>query len=520
MRNPALIIICLSVLAACRSEGTQAVPDLSSGYLSRAVLEQAIPLRLPADSGLSQSVTTADPEAQAYYDQGLTYLACYAWVDAARSFHESLRRDTNLAMAHVGLVKAYTGAESLADARVHLRQAIALSKVSTELTPFERKWIDLARIQFEGLTASAQDSGAHQERYRIALEDLLAQDSSDPLAWTLRGNAEEAQIGGRGQAGSASSIVFYESALRRDPDNLAAHHFLTHSYENMGEYEKAAEHARRFAEIASTISHAQHMYGHILPRLGRWEEALQLLAKADRLHRKRFQEDGLAFEHDWHFGHNLRLLGAVNARLGKEDEAERCFLEAYGLRSGRFLKVYDRVAWIEYLLLKRRFHEAEAAAARLVDDPSPADQVAGFSLRSEALLGLQQVKEATEMLTRAQAGLDALTESWSRRPEFQRVSLSLVQIFVQVLKARFSIERRSDEGDVAVLRLADRLARTNHMDGWALGLFRLERLISAAEISNREELAQELLERLRRIDPDYATSRVPAAGRASSPVRD
>ena len=48
-------------------------------------------------------VTTQSENAQAYYDQGLAYLHSYVWIEAARSFHQALRADGNLALAYLGL---------------------------------------------------------------------------------------------------------------------------------------------------------------------------------------------------------------------------------------------------------------------------------------------------------------------------------------------------------------------------------------------------------------------------------
>src|SRR5262245_49641272 len=70
----------------------------------------------PASGKLHQVVSAKVPEAQAYYDQGIAWLASYTWVEAARSFEEAIRLDPQLAMAYMGLAKAYTGAEMKTEA--------------------------------------------------------------------------------------------------------------------------------------------------------------------------------------------------------------------------------------------------------------------------------------------------------------------------------------------------------------------------------------------------------------------
>src|SRR5712691_9704554 len=87
----------------------------SVGWVPREILQRPVALR----TGIGNShdpVTTASKEAQAFYDQGLAHLHSYVWVEAARSFHEALRRDPELAMAHLRLAKVYEWADAYADA--------------------------------------------------------------------------------------------------------------------------------------------------------------------------------------------------------------------------------------------------------------------------------------------------------------------------------------------------------------------------------------------------------------------
>src|SRR5688572_27905666 len=70
---------------------------------------------------------TKSKEAQAFYDQGLAYLHSFVWIEAARSFHEALRHDPNLALAHVGLSYCYVELSKAAEAKKALATAQALA---------------------------------------------------------------------------------------------------------------------------------------------------------------------------------------------------------------------------------------------------------------------------------------------------------------------------------------------------------------------------------------------------------
>ncbi len=74
--------------------------------IPQALLERSVPIR----TGIGEAhddAGTKSREAQAFYDQGLAYLHSFVWIEAARSFHQALEHDPNLALAHVGLSYAY-----------------------------------------------------------------------------------------------------------------------------------------------------------------------------------------------------------------------------------------------------------------------------------------------------------------------------------------------------------------------------------------------------------------------------
>src|SRR5262245_6554639 len=48
---------------------------------------------------LKYHVTTASPQCQAFFDQGLGYFYSYVWMEAARSFETAAKHDPECAMA-------------------------------------------------------------------------------------------------------------------------------------------------------------------------------------------------------------------------------------------------------------------------------------------------------------------------------------------------------------------------------------------------------------------------------------
>jgi len=100
-----------------------------------------VPLRTGIGSA-HDPVGTRSKDAQAFYDQGLAYLHSYVWLEAARSFNQALKLDSNLAIAHAMLSIAYTELNVPADARAALARATMLAADASE---HDRRHID-ARI--------------------------------------------------------------------------------------------------------------------------------------------------------------------------------------------------------------------------------------------------------------------------------------------------------------------------------------------------------------------------------------
>src|SRR2546427_6304582 len=93
----ALVLVALAV--AAQHTGSSGHEPLQ---VPESILERPVTLR-EGRGRIHEAVSTASPEAQAFYDQGLAYLHSYVRIEAARSFHQTLRFDAALVMAEIGL---------------------------------------------------------------------------------------------------------------------------------------------------------------------------------------------------------------------------------------------------------------------------------------------------------------------------------------------------------------------------------------------------------------------------------
>ncbi|MDP9264400.1 MAG: hypothetical protein M3O85_08795, partial [Acidobacteriota bacterium] len=133
---------------ATPASGQPAISDPeSTDWVPPEILERPLPLR----SGLGpvhEAVTTSSKEAPAYYDQGMAYLHSYVWIEAARSFHQALRLDPEMAMAYVGLSRTYSGLTDPQAARAAMQKA---REHSAHAADWEKQRIELRAQQLDAI---------------------------------------------------------------------------------------------------------------------------------------------------------------------------------------------------------------------------------------------------------------------------------------------------------------------------------------------------------------------------------
>lgn len=483
-----------SVLCACGPPAPE-VGHLAT--IGRATLER--PIALVDDAGtVHQPVAAANGEALAYYEQGLAFLASFDWVRAARSFHESLRRDPALAAAHLGLARTYLGLESPAEAQEHASEAARLAEAAG-LDGWEAEWIALGTLQMRAVAARGRAAPRELRAYREAIESYVERHPGDVEGLLLRGNADPSPEGW-GQVGGEDSLPWYEKALVLAPDFFPAHHFLAHSYENVGRYPEAYEQAKRYAELAPGVPHAHHMVAHTAPRVGRWDVALAELAEADRLHRASFAAGEIAPEEDWHYGHNLRLWAAAELHEGDAEKAEELYRRTFELAYGGRRAGFYCVPWIELLLFKERYDEALSASAACEARDSDLARVVGAALGGEALLGLGRLDDARKALERATAA-ERRFRSRPRRTATETSFLLASAVAVQSLAGKVALRSgKEEEAEKRLLGIAELFSSNASFDAWALGALRLEEIACDARRAGHPGLADKVAAHLARIE--------------------
>jgi tetratricopeptide (TPR) repeat protein len=435
-------------------------------------------------------VGTSSTEAQALYDRGLAYLHSYWWLEAARAFNGALALDPSLAVARAQLSLAYTelnapaaAADALADAR----------RLSAGASDHDRVHVAVRALQMDAERAATPAAVA---AVRAALDDALARFPGDEELWLLRGMSESGDPAERGQGSVAGSVPCYDKARALAPGHFAAHHYLTHAYENSGRVEQALAEGATYAKMAPGAPHARHMYGHNLRRVGRIGEAIAEFAAADDISTRYFAAERIAVEYDWHYQHNVDLLATSYQYVGRMKEAEALLRRSFAIASPLAQQEVNKREWPVFLLARGRTAEALEAAAVMAGHRAPLVSAAGHVMLGQVRLAMKEYQRAAD---EANAALRLMRGA--------PIGAGMVAGVLQQLQGEFLL-RTGQRGKAAPL-LRDLVAKVRAApgpDAWMQALFTLESIARAARESGDWELAAWTADQMIAHDPNYAGS--------------
>jgi tetratricopeptide (TPR) repeat protein len=294
--------------------------------------EQAKPATLMSGYGdLHHPVSTVNPQAQQFFDQGLRQIYAFNHDEAARSFQRAADLDPKLAMAYWGVAEAVgpnyndpASDERFVAAHAAIQRAVDLSAAAS---PVEQVYIQAMALRFPADPKADRRQAA--EAYHDAMREVSKNFPDDLDAATLF--AESGMNlhpwglwhrDGTPEAGTEEIVATLESVINRDPNHMGAIHYYIHAVEASASPERALAAANRLAAMAPAAGHLVHMPAHIYIRTGDYAAAVktnQAAAIADRAYIKASGVQGLYPM--MYYSHNLHFIAMCSAMNGDYTEA-------------------------------------------------------------------------------------------------------------------------------------------------------------------------------------------------------
>lgn len=292
---------------------------------------------------LSYPITTANPQAQQYFDQGLRLAYAFNHAEARRAFRKAQQLDPNCAMCYWGEalvlgpnINAPMDQAAVAPAAATVAKAQSLATIPGER---ERLLIEAVAARYSPDPDSAAPGPMRQKldaAYAEAMGHAAARFPNDQDIQVLYAESlmdlqpwDYWQDGGKTPKGRAADIVgTLEKVLAANPDHPGAIHYYIHAVEASDNPQRAEPYAEKLAALMPGAGHIVHMPSHIYFRLGRYLDSLaanKAAIAADEAYFAQTSASGIYPE--GYYTHNIHFLmmSAQMAGDGKTaiDSAEK-----------------------------------------------------------------------------------------------------------------------------------------------------------------------------------------------------
>src|SRR5438445_5172202 len=277
------------------------------------------------------AVSTKNPEAQRYFDQGMAYLYGFNHEAAIKSFQQARQLDPNLAMADWGVALALGPNINLDVDPDREKQAYEMvqSALKKQASPKERDIINVLALRYSNdpnadLKKLAADysraMGALSKKYPndLDLATLYAESMMDLRPWKFWSTE------GKPAPQTEEIVTVLESVLKRDPTHLGANHYYIHAIEASKHPERALKSASRLQSAAPASGHLVHMPAHIYERTGNYSGAAKANETAAAVDRQFIAKNGKEGIYPlMYYNHNLQFGTASYAMEGRFADAKR-----------------------------------------------------------------------------------------------------------------------------------------------------------------------------------------------------
>ncbi len=299
---------------------------------SAAIAQTRQPYTLISGLGtIHHPVSTANPQAQEFFNQGLNLIYAFNHDEAVRSFQYAAKLDPHLAIAYWGIALALGPNINLAidpnrelAAYQAVQQALALS---TQASTQERDYITALAKRY------SQDADADLYQlavdYAKAMANLVKRYPEDLDAATLYAESlmdlhpwQHWTKDGKPQPDTEEIVAILESVLKRNPNHTGANHYYIHAVEASLSPERALVSANRLGTLAPSAGHLVHMPSHIYFRVGDYEGAMQANEQAiaqDDIYINKYQVQGTYAM--MYYNHNIHFLMVASSMAGKYKDA-------------------------------------------------------------------------------------------------------------------------------------------------------------------------------------------------------
>ncbi len=423
--NLFLVITMLALPACNRQSEPEVVVEEAPVEVSADAIEAEIAARAQAPllTGLgdfTHPITTADPWAQRYFDQGMAMASGFNHAEAIRAFKAAQRLDPDCAMCYWGEAlatgpninvtskgKAIMMPVDRVAAQAAVEAALARADSATER---ERDLINAQAARYNGDEATPRDPmdlAYAQAMREVAakypddddIQAMFAEALMNTMPWDYWLDAQSPK------PETAEVIAALETVMARNPSHPLALHLYIHAVEASSDPGRAEGAADKLTDMVPGSGHLVHMPSHIYWRVGRYFDASEANVRAAKV-----DEDYIAqcnaqgFYPAMYYPHNIHFLWASASMEGRS---------AVAIEAGRKVAANVRLELIKEFPTVEFFHTIPLLSLvrfahwqEILEEPQPAEELPFSNAVWRYARAVALVR--TGELDQAQAEIDAM----------------------------------------------------------------------------------------------------------------
>jgi tetratricopeptide (TPR) repeat protein len=284
-----------------------------------------------------RTVTTRDPGAQRYFNQGMVLAFGFNHAESIRSFRAAQGLDPECAMCFWGEAlatgpninvtsngRAILTPEAAAEAWAAIQRAIGLRDSASDI---ERDLIDALAARYSEDPEAARDP--LDRAYAEALGELVVRYPEDDdvaamyaEAWMNTMPWDYWSDNGEPRVETVPVIAALESIMARNPDHPLALHLYIHAVEASSDPGRAEAAADRLLSLVPGSGHLVHMPAHVYWRVGRYDDAAEANIRAAAVDEEYIAQcNAQGFYPALYYPHNIHFLWAASSMMGHSDMA-------------------------------------------------------------------------------------------------------------------------------------------------------------------------------------------------------
>jgi tetratricopeptide (TPR) repeat protein len=230
----------------------------------------------PEKLGRVHFKTSCSPEAQKQFERALAMLHSFFFPETVKAFTAIPATDPSCAIAYWGIAisqrpNPLVGPFDAATLKRGL-DAIEKGEAVGAKTERERDWLAALKEYYKDYDKVDQDT--RTRNYARTMEGLSKKYPDDVEAKIFYALALNETFDHKSMEPLQKAIKILEPIDKQYPDHPGVTHYLIHSYDFPAIAQRGVPAANKYAKIAPSAPHAQHMPSHIYSMVGMWEESV------------------------------------------------------------------------------------------------------------------------------------------------------------------------------------------------------------------------------------------------------